>query len=367
MSRACPCEPVVRRKATMPSVQEAGATSAKINVHAVVFNINLILFSVAAQYIVLSIFNLARMGVADSAVDHYFLQTALIFYVLVYAYVLLYITTSREDLVVLQDKTSPSTLPLYWKSMVELLSLTKAVSFAFIANFINSLLSCLLPNADQHSMCFITWGESYRIILGVVYVFLMCTVAGTTSILLANIHATEKLRISSASSYIYTFAVSTILIRNFYVLKHHTACVANLDPTSQEYQRAHSAGSESAQTGIGICIALYVLVYVVFVIDRGYFEPESEASRTGALDMFHDPRSKLATSGLYILTCLVSVFLIPADAGEYFLMALLLVLVVYFVYDWVAVSTNWLSGGKQGPASASPSAQITQYKVLKSY
>jgi hypothetical protein len=347
----------------MPSVQEAGATSAKINVHAVIFNINLILFSVGAQYIVLSIFNLARLGVADSAVDHYFLQTALIFYVLVYAYVVLYITTSREDLVVLQDKTSPSALPLYWKSMVELLSLTKAVSFAFIANLINSLLSCLLPNADQHSMCSISWGESYRIILGVVYVFLMCTVAGTTSILLANIHATEKLRISGASSYIYTFAVATILIRNFYVLKHHTACVANLDATLPEYQRAHSAGSDNAQTGIGVCIALYVLVYVVLVIDRGFCQPDSEA-----VDMFHNPRSKMATSGLYILTCLVSALLIPAGAGEYFLLALLSVLVVYFVYDLIVVSTNWLSSAKQGPASAaSASAHTTLYKVLKSY
>lgn len=340
------------------------------------FNVNVVVFSVVIQYVVLGVYNLIRLSVKGTSIDYYLLQTELIFLSAVYVLALAFFftepppaapeqpyralpTTNSDDdsdddsgdsgddqrkkrrpsvrggLFRGDSKDSGDDRPAQPRQqtvvgprvqgMFDLIVTAKVACGAVLGLLVQSLLTCYVGGGA--ATCARTWRGDYRVGFAAFYILLTLTALSSLQMCSRRLERSEFSK-SRGSTHAFVFFCLYVTFADAFYRKFQDVC---------------SHGLNSAKLGVGTAVP--VMLVLNFLLELLYYNRFHAPAQMTRLDLVYELQLFLHLA--FYVSYAVTYEGLTSDAAT-----LCIVLVVVFLDVYVFVGHLYgARGGADGKTS----------------
>ena len=267
------------------------------------FNVNVVLFSVVIQYVVLGVYNLIRLSVKGTSLDYYLLQTELIFLAAVYVLALAFFFTespparaapaatdgsyralpktdsddddsdddSDDDRGSRSRRKKPQQQTVVGprvQGMFDLIFTAKMACGAVLGLLVQSLLTCYVGGSA--ATCARTWRGDYRVGFAAFYILLTLTALSSLQMCSLRLERSEFSK-SRGSTHAFVFFCLYVTFADAFYRKFQDVC---------------SHGLNSAKLGVGTAVP--VMLVLNFLLELLYYNRFHAPAQMTRLDLVYE-------------------------------------------------------------------------------
>lgn len=318
------------------------------NIQHVVFQSNFLLFACTAQYMVMSLSNLARMDVSGSGFEQYVLMVQILFFTALYLILIFFSCVSDE---VSHDKSAKTDSGNKTSAAMEFLSEALVFARVFVlANLftvLNAIISCVSTSGDESFVCLATWPMQWRIVFGFFYMVMSVSMIGSIFSIRSQIPDKSIRSSSSISLRIFIIVATAVMIRSVYLDKYEGTCLVAYSEESSAQLAWGLQGNAILAGGLLAAVSIECLCLVLFLGFSDVFDAYQTIN--------HEPISlhnhnflfrsvQLVTHGGAYVAILLVVSPLSTKNGEVILFVLALVAVllevIEFLLKWVLLFSD---------------------------